>query len=894
MGAFADQMGGAAGLLRRVQAPAQAGIFSGQNPSDYNASDPIRLWVIQIVIIILLTQLLSLVLSRMRQPRVIAEVIGGVILGPSVMGHIPRFTSTIFPSQSIPLLTLTANIGLVLFLFLVGLEVDFRIIRRNARASMAISAVGLIIPLGLGAALGVPIYHVFTNEDVSFGHFLLFVAVAIGITAFPVLCRILTELKLLDTTVGVVTLAAGVGNDVVGWILLALSVALVNSGSGITALWVLLAAVGYVLFLTIPVRWALRWLARRTGCLETGQPTGMLMTIIILLVFISAFYTDVIGIHAIFGGFLAGLIIPKDNGFAIAVVEKLEDLVSILFVPLYFASSGLNTNLGLLDNGITWAYVVLICVVAFFSKFVGCAIAAKITGFSLRESSAIGVLMSCKGLVELIVLNVGLDAGILDTRTFSMFVLHALVLTFMTTPLTILLYPSKYRKHAGSALDKEGAPGVSGGNIRSMSLEQTLKSKFMVVLDKIEQVPSIMTLTQLLQGPPTASSSISISDKLSTSQKEDVSAGMPSALPVIAPTQLGHSSVTALRLIELTDRTSAVLKSQHADSLIGSDHILSIFRTFGYLNRMAVQCALSVVGHEEFPSTVASHASKDSAQLVIVPWSRSASGDDDGNGLLSSASNLSAGLFPQLQCSPVATSQYIRKVFAETPTDVALFVDQNAPPLYGVQGGQHLFLPFFGGPDDRLALSFVAQLCLNPSVTATVIRIHKSSTSDLTAVNTIDSTEKMKSSSPGFTTVHHDTVYNLLDVQAHAASEEADNTMWAQYALPPTDDGSAFARMTFKDEESSQPLHTALAGVTDAIAHSRLTRSRVLVVTGRSRSMNYDAWRDAFHTELLELCKERGTSLSSDVQKTLGDVAAAFVAANSNVNLLVMQACVGR
>ena len=167
-----------------------------------------------VVIIIGFTQILALILGRIRQPRVIAEVIGGVILGPSIMGRIPNFSNTIFPAASLPMLNLTSTIGLVLFLFLVALELDLRIIKRNAKASLVISAAGLILPLGLGAALGVPVYHQFINPEINFGYFVLFTAVAIGITAFPVLCRILTELKLLDTTVGAVTLAAGVGNDV--------------------------------------------------------------------------------------------------------------------------------------------------------------------------------------------------------------------------------------------------------------------------------------------------------------------------------------------------------------------------------------------------------------------------------------------------------------------------------------------------------------------------------------------------------------------------------------------------------------------------------------------------------------------------------------------------------
>lgn len=253
------------------------------------------------VLIIFMTQLLSSILGRIRQPRVISEVIGGIILGPTVMGRIPGFTKNIFPDDGMAILTITSTIGLIIYLFLVGLEIDTKIIKRNATASGAVSVAGLIIPLGLGAALGVPLYHQFVTPDVNYGLFILFVAVAVGITAFPVLCRILTELKLLDTTVGIVTLSAGVGNDVVGWILLALTVALVNASNGLTALYVLLACVGYVLVLLYPGRWAYVWLARRTGSLEQGTPTTLMMAVTLLLVLISAFFTDIIGVHAIFG-----------------------------------------------------------------------------------------------------------------------------------------------------------------------------------------------------------------------------------------------------------------------------------------------------------------------------------------------------------------------------------------------------------------------------------------------------------------------------------------------------------------------------------------------------------------------------------------------------------------
>lgn len=186
-------------------------------------------------------------------------------------------------------------VGLVLFLFLVGLEVDASVVKRNARSSLAISAAGILLPFGVGAGVAVPIYHNFVDPNVSFGYFILFVGVAISITAFPVLCRILTELRLLDTDVGIVVLSAGVGNDVVGWILLALTVALVNAGSGLTALWVLLTCIGFIIFLMFPVKYAYRWMAIRSGDLEAGAPSTMMMTVTLLVVFISAFFTDIIG-----------------------------------------------------------------------------------------------------------------------------------------------------------------------------------------------------------------------------------------------------------------------------------------------------------------------------------------------------------------------------------------------------------------------------------------------------------------------------------------------------------------------------------------------------------------------------------------------------------------------
>jgi len=651
----------------------------------------------------------------------------------------------------------------------------------------------------------------------------------------------------------------------------------------IHALWVLLTGAGYAIFLLTFGRWGYRWLARRTGCLENGTPTPAMMTLTLVIVFISAFFTDIIGIHPIFGGFIAGVIIPHDNGYAISIVEKLEDLVSLIFIPLYFALTGLKTNLGLLNNGVTWGYTILICVVAFFSKFISCGVTAKIFGFTWRESGAVGALMSCKGLVELIVLNVGFSAGILDTRTFSMFVLHALVLTFITTPLTLLFYPEKYRGRIGRANAeadrKKGGEATEGGS-RSLSHE-SFRTSFSVVLEKIEQIPAVMTLTQLLQLPATVAPTEAITSSASsiTGDEKDVLA-TPPGLPyemhgVQTPSRI---SIDALRLIELTNRTSAVLKSQFVDALMHSDPVLSVVRTFGYLNRMAVSTALAIVSHEDFASYISEHVRKTSTQMLILPWSTANTSVDEVAQSGSSSTVVNSFNFQNI--STVQT-QFFRKVFLASPTDVALFVDRGLPHTVGEQAGQHIFLPFFGGPDDRLALSFLVQLCMNPSTSATVVRLTTVGSDELTPINSIEKAQDHNTISAAFP----DTVYARSDTQTRIASDTADNILWERYASGSVAEAKeAFSRITFSQEASTLPLHTVLDISTKTI--SQHSHSRPIVMLGRSRRLAVETHA----TELARLLTETNTVLASDTTKCLGDLGAAFAAKNVNASLLILQA----
>ncbi|THV05519.1 hypothetical protein K435DRAFT_834857, partial [Dendrothele bispora CBS 962.96] len=906
-------------------ASGQGGIFSGDNPADYNVNDPIRLWVIQVIVIMAMTQVLALIFGRIRQPRVIAEVVGGVFLGPTVMGRIPGFRNAIFPEQGMTLLNLTANIGLVLFLFIVGLEIDTRLIKKNVKASASISLAGLIIPLGLGAALGEGIYREFVSPSVNHGYFLLFTAVAVGITAFPVLCRILTELKLLDTTVGVVTLSAGVGNDVIGWILLALTVALVNASSGLTALWVLLTAVGYCLFLLIPVKWGYHWMAKKTGSLESGNPTTSMMMVTILIVFFSAFFTDIIGVHAIFGGFLAGLIIPHQNGYAIAMVEKLEDLVTILLLPLYFALSGLRTNLGLLDNGITWGYTIIIIVVAFASKFFACAGTAKLTGFNMRESGAIGALMSCKGLVELIVLNVGLQAGVLDTRVFSMFVIHAIILTFMTTPLVLLFYPAKYRVHLDNSAtlpspeDGEQAPQDDNEG-------EYANVKYALVLDKIEQLSAAMTVTQLLCPSSAAcatASTVAPSDASARTSIDDekrpattVVNTLPSYQNVVNSNALvSPISLTLLRLIELTTRTSDVLKSQEASALIHSDPVTSVFRTFAWLiggaaQKLKVKVGVDVVSWDDFDAVISRRVKEENAGMVVMPWSRgdstvvSSSGAPEETSVSATAKNPFDGVFQRSSSSTpssydqttssVVYSELIRKVFSTAPCDVALFVDRGLSSVGGmnVMAGTVgpdtlLVLPFYGGPDDRLALKFLVKMCAgNESVKAMVVRISKQ---DGTEEN-VEEVDALKVHAVHNTIAAADTVYGHHNTETRLASDTADNILWERYTSSSTSRSpvlsSALSRITFSSVNTSKPLQAAVDSVTSSDVKSIASGRRTVAVVGRSRRMAVES----LDKELHQMSKNAGVTMGSSMAKTLGNVGAALVLVGADASLLVMQA----
>ncbi|CAG8798211.1 11579_t:CDS:2, partial [Dentiscutata erythropus] len=311
----------------------QSGVLSGSNPMTVNASDPLTLTIVQVVIIVVFCRLLHLGLKRFRQPRVISEVIGGIILGPSVLGHIPGYLDIMFSKDSLTYLNLLANLGLLLYLFIVGLELNPTMIRNSIRTVISISASGIILPFALGVGVAYGLYDAMGNNNVPFTSFLLFICVAMAITAFPVLARILSELKLMKTPVGSCALNAAVGDDITAWILLALVVAIINASNYLTALYAFLICVAWTLVVGFIIRPILIKLIFLTNS-NQASPSTLMVAITLSIALLSGFVTNIIGIHYIFGGFIVGVIIPHEGGFAVALTEKIEDLITVLFIPI--------------------------------------------------------------------------------------------------------------------------------------------------------------------------------------------------------------------------------------------------------------------------------------------------------------------------------------------------------------------------------------------------------------------------------------------------------------------------------------------------------------------------------------------------------------------------------
>lgn len=381
-------------------------------------------------------------ISKVGQPRVHGEILAGILLGPSLLGLIwPDAVGYLFPSQILGALRVLAMVGLVLFMFLIGLELDLSKLRGEGRKAIVISQASIVVPIGLGALLAVWMYPRF-GEGVDRLGFTLFLGAAMAITAFPVLARVLQETGLAKTRIGVLTMTCAAVDDVTAWCLLAGVIAIVNATGFAETIRIVLLSLAFV----IGMMKVLRPLMRRLGRVPLWFAISMALG--------SAWITEQIGIHAIFGAFIAGATMPRRPDVQRAIHQKLQAATLTFLLPVFFVVVGLATRVDLLDSAYLWGVTVLVIAVAVAGKWGGSMLAARLTGEGWRDAAAIGILMNTRGLTELVILSVGLELGVISTGLYTMMVLMALVTTLMATPLLALISPLYHR---GKTTDAEPA-----------------------------------------------------------------------------------------------------------------------------------------------------------------------------------------------------------------------------------------------------------------------------------------------------------------------------------------------------------------------------------------------------------------------------------------------------
>jgi Kef-type K+ transport system membrane component KefB len=399
----------------------------------HNLEHPLAILLLQIITIIIVARFFGWIFRKIGQPTVIGEIIAGIFLGPSVVGmYFPEYSALLFPKESLGNLQFLSQIGLILFMFVIGMELDLKALKNKANDAVVISHASIVIPFAFGIGLAYFIYNQFAPEGVEFLAFSLFMGIAMSITAFPVLARIVQERGIHKTRLGTIVITCAAADDITAWCLLAAVIAIVKAGSFASSLYIILLAVAYVLMMLFVVKPFLK----KIGDLYSTRDSlsKPVVAIFLLTLIISSYMTEVIGIHALFGAFMTGAIMPDLSKIRSIFIEKVEDVALILLLPLFFVFTGLRTQIGLINDPFLWKITGLIILVAVGGKFVGSALAAKFVGQSWKDSLTIGALMNTRGLMELVVLNIGYDLGVLTSEIFTMMVIMALVTTFMTGP----------------------------------------------------------------------------------------------------------------------------------------------------------------------------------------------------------------------------------------------------------------------------------------------------------------------------------------------------------------------------------------------------------------------------------------------------------------------------
>ncbi|GLT70303.1 hypothetical protein SLA2020_423930 [Shorea laevis] len=647
------------------------GVFQGDNPLDF----ALPLVILQICLVVALTRFLAILLRPLRQPRVIAEIFGGILLGPSALGRNTKYLNAIFPARSLTVLDTLANLGLLFFLFLVGLELDLKSLRQTGKKALSIAVAGISLPFALGVGTSFAL-RATISKSVKEAPFLVFMGVALSVTAFPVLARILAELKLLTTDVGRIAMSAAAVNDMVAWILLALAIALSGTGhSLLVSLWVLICGCVFVLCCIFIVPPTFKWMAER--CPE-GEPVEELYVCATLAAVLAvAFVTDAIGIHALFGAFVIGVLVPKEGPFAVALVEKVEDLVSGLFLPLYFVSTGLKTNVATIQGAQSWGLLVLVITTACFGKMVGTITVSLFCRVPFQEALALGFLMNSKGLVELIVLNIGKDKKVLNDQTFAIMVLMAIFTTFMTTPLVMAVYkPAKRR---------------SAVVYKYKTIERKDTNTQLRILACFHSARNIPTLINLIEA----------------SRGTDKRNGL---------------CVYAMHLMELSERSSAILMVHKARKNNGlpfwnkgkqsdGDQVVVAFEAFRRLSRVSVRPMTAISPMSTIHEDICDSAESKRVAMIILPYHKHQRLDG------------------ALETTRTEFRWVNKRVLEHAPCSVGILVDRGLGGTTHVSASNvssTITVLFFGGRDDHEAIAYGARMAEHPGVRLTVIRFLQS------------------------------------------------------------------------------------------------------------------------------------------------------------------------
>ncbi|KAI3711023.1 hypothetical protein L2E82_40825 [Cichorium intybus] len=637
------------------------GIWQGDNPLDYS----LPLFILQLSLVVITTRILVFLLKPFRQPRVISEILGGVILGPSVLGRFSTFANSIFPLRSVMVLETMANIGLLYFLFLVGVEMDIAVIRRTGRKAIFIAIAGMILPFLIGISFSFLLHQ--RTQFVKQGTFILFLGVALSVTAFPVLARILAELKLINTELGRIAMSSALVNDMCAWVLLAVAIALAeNETVNLATLWVVLSSAGFIVFCIFVVRPLISWVIQKTP--EGESVSEFYICLILTGVMISGFITDAIGTHSVFGAFIFGLVIP--NGpLGVTLIERLEDFVSGLLLPLFFAISGLKTSIGSIDGADTWGILALVIVLSCAGKVAGTLLVALLYQMPFYDGVTLGLLMNTKGLVEMIVLNVGKDQKVLDDKSFAIMVVVALVMTAVITPVVTIIYKPTRRF-------------VPYKRRTILKTKPDSDFRTLVCVHTPRNVPTIINL-----------------------------------LEASNPNKKSPLSIHVLHLVELTGRASAMLIVHNSRksgrpaanrTQAQSDHIINAFENFeqntGYVS---VHPLTAISPYSTMHEDICSVAEDKRVAFIILPFHKQQTVDGG------------------MEATNPAYRAINQNVLANSPCSVGILVDRGFGGTTRVAGNQishHIAAVFIGGPDDREALAFAWRMSSHPGSTLTVMR----------------------------------------------------------------------------------------------------------------------------------------------------------------------------